>query len=283
MPGAAVTGLGEAGRCLVMGVVNVTPDSFSDGGEHATTEAAIEHGLSLAAAGADLIDIGGESTRPGAERVPPEVEADRVLPVVSALSAAGVRVSVDTTRSAVALAALQAGAVLVNDVSGGLADPGMPAAMAASSCAYVVMHSRGSSRDMAARTTYSKGVVAGVTSELNERVAALIAAGVDPGRLIVDPGIGFAKNATQNWELLRALPQLSTLGYPVLVGASRKTFLGRLLADPAGTPRGVAGRGAATQAVTTLAAAAGAWCVRVHEVGPALDAVRVVRAWRGAA
>ena len=268
-----------SGRCLVMGVVNVTPDSFSDGGEHATAEAAIEHGLALAAAGADLVDIGGESTRPGAGRVRPAVEADRVLPVVAALTAAGVRVSIDTTRASVAHAALAAGAVLVNDVSGGLADPGMLEAVAAWSCAYAVMHSRGDSRDMTTRTDYPDGALAGVTAELAERVDAVVAAGVDPDRLVIDPGLGFAKNASQNWELLRGLPALRALGYPVLVGASRKSFLGQLLADPGGTPRDVSDRDDATQAVTTLAAAAGAWCVRVHDVRPAADAVRVVHAW----
>lgn len=268
-----------SGRCLVMGVVNVTPDSFSDGGDYATTERAIARGLALAAAGADIVDIGGESTRPGAGRVPPEVEADRVLPVVSALSAAGVTVSVDTTRAALAGAGLEAGAVLINDISGGLADPEMLAVVAAAGCDYIAMHTRGDSRDMASRTRYPDGVLAGVSAELAERVEAAAAAGVDPGRLVLDPGIGFAKDARANWQLLRGLGALRTLGFPLLVGASRKSFLGQLLARTDGSAREVSDRDDATQAVTTLAAAAGAWCVRVHDVRPAADAVRVVAAW----
>ncbi len=278
-------GLPAPGRCLVIGVLNVTPDSFSDGGTWFDRDAAVRHGLELAAQGADLVDVGGESTRPGARRVPADEELRRVLPVISALAAAGVPVSVDTMRAEVAGAALAAGACLVNDVSGGLADPQMPRLVAQAGVAYVVMHWRGHSRDMAQRAVY-RDVVGEVRDELRQRVDAIVAEGVDPSRIILDPGLGFAKNPAHNWALLTRLNEIAALGggrsFPVLVGASRKSFLGKLLALPNGTARPFAGRDTATAAVTALAAAAGAWGVRVHEVAGNADAVRVAMAWRAA-
>ena len=279
-------GVPAAGRCLVMGVVNVTPDSFSDGGAWFGTEPAVRRGLELAAQGADLVDVGGESTRPGAQRVSDAEELRRVVPVISALAAAGVRVSVDTMRTRVAEAALAAGACLVNDVSGGLADPQMPRLVAKAGVAYVVMHWRGHSHDMMQRAVY-RDVVGEVTAELRQRVETVIAEGVDPARIVLDPGLGFAKRPAHNWALLTRLDEIAALGgdgprFPVLIGASRKSFLGRLLAGPDGTPRPFAGSDAATVAVTALAAAAGAWGVRVHEVPDNVDAVRVATAWRDA-
>ncbi|HEX3003895.1 MAG TPA: dihydropteroate synthase [Angustibacter sp.] len=271
-----------AARCLVMGVVNVTPDSFSDGGRWLDPEAAVRHGLELVAEGADLVDVGGESTRPGARRPSADEELRRVLPVVRALAAEGVAVSIDTMRAEVAEAALEAGAVVLNDVSGGLADAGMAAVAAASHAPFVVMHWRGPSQTMNALAHYDD-VVADVVAELRGRVDALVAAGVDVEQLVLDPGLGFAKDAGHNWALLGHLDQLGVLGRPLLVGASRKRFLGSLLAGADGVPRPVEEREAATLATTVLAAQAGAWCVRVHDVRPSADAVRVVAASRAAA
>jgi dihydropteroate synthase len=271
--------LAQPGRCLVMGVVNVTPDSFSDGGEHLDPDVAVRHGLALRRDGADLLDVGGESTRPGAGRTPEDEELRRVLPVVSGLAAAGAVVSVDTMRSSVARAALEAGAAIVNDVSGGLADPRMAPTVAAAGVPMVVMHWRGHSTDMQDRARYGD-VVGEVCAELSDRLRALSAEGVDPAQLVVDPGLGFAKTAEHNWALLAGLDRLRGLGRPVLVGASRKGFLGRLLADPEGHPRPVEEREAATTALSALAAAAGAWAVRVHEARDAVDAVRVAAAVR---
>ena len=280
-----VPGLPAPGRCLVIGVLNVTPDSFSDGGAWFDRDAAIRRGLELAGQGADLVDVGGESTRPGAERVPAGEELRRVLPVIGTLAAAGVPVSVDTMRAQVAEAALAAGACLVNDVSGGLADPQMPRLVAQAGVAYVVMHWRGHSHDMMQRAVYRE-VVGEVRAELRRRVDAIVAEGVDPSRIVLDPGLGFAKNQAHNWALLTRLSGIAALGggsrFPVLIGASRKSFLGKLLAAPDGTPRSFAGRDAATVAVTALAAAAGAWAVRVHEVPGNVDAARVAMAWRSA-
>ena len=275
------------GRCLVMGVVNVTPDSFSDGGAWYGTDAAVRRGLQLAAQGADLVDVGGESTRPGAQRVSDAEELRRVIPVISALAAAGVLVSVDTMRTRVAEAALAAGACLVNDVSGGLADPQMPRLVAKAGVAYVVMHWRGHSHDMMQRAVYGD-VVRDVSAELRHRVDTVIGEGVDPSRIILDPGLGFAKRPAHNWALLTRLDEIAALGgdgprFPVLIGASRKSFLGKLLAGPDGTPRSFLDSDGATVAVTALAAAAGAWAVRVHEVPDNADAVRVAMAWRGSA
>ena len=264
-------------RTRVMAVLNVTPDSFSDGGDLAGPDAAVRAGLQALADGADLLDVGGESTRPGAARVPETEELRRVLPVVRGLSAAGAVVSVDTTRASVAAAAVEAGAQLVNDVSGGLADPAMLPLVAEAEVPYVVMHWRGHSDRMQARAQYAD-VVADVVVELCARLDACEAAGVDLQRVLVDPGLGFAKTAEHSWALVGALPRLAALGCPLLVGASRKGFLGALLQGPDGEPRPPKQRDAATAAVTVLAAQAGAWAVRVHDVGPSADAVRVVAA-----
>jgi dihydropteroate synthase len=273
-------GLPVLPRPLVMGVVNVTPDSFSDGGRHATTDAAIAHGLLLRGQGADILDIGGESTRPGATRPLVAEELDRVVPVIRALAADEVAVSVDTMRHEVAEAALEAGAVMVNDVSGGLADPQVLDVVAEHGAAYVVMHWRAHSEVMQQLATYDD-VLVEVRDELAQRLEAAIAAGVDPARLVVDPGLGFAKTAEHNWELLRGLPELEVLDVPVLVGSSRKSFLGSLLAGPDGSPRPVHDREAANVALTTIAAIQGVWAVRVHEVRGSLDAIKVVTRWRG--
>ena len=278
-------GLPEPDRCLVMGVVNVTPDSFSDGGRWLDPAAAVAHGLGLAAEGADIVDVGGESTRPGAQRVDEAEELRRISPVISELADAGVLVSVDTMRAGVAEAALGAGARLVNDVSGGLADPRMPPLAAEAGVPYVVAHWRGHGRDMQERAVYDD-VVGEVGAELRRRLDAVVAAGVDPSAIIVDPGIGFAKLPRHNWALLANLGEIARLGggrpFPVLVGASRKSFLGSLLRDADGEPRVAAERDGATVAVSALAAAAGAWCVRVHAAAANADAVRVAARWTAA-
>lgn len=269
--------LPRPGRCVVMGVVNVTPDSFSDGGQFAGAAPAIAHGRRLVTAGADLVDVGGESTRPGASRPDAAEEGRRVLPVVDGLAAAGVTVSIDTMRADIAAAALDAGAVLVNDVSGGLADPTMLATVAERGVPVVLMHWRGPSDDMQTRADYDD-VVTAVRDHLSARADAALAAGVAESNLVLDPGLGFAKLPQHNWALLNRLDVLVDLGLPVLVAASRKSFLGDLLRD-GDDPRPVEQREDATTAVTALAAAAGAWGVRVHEVRPAHDAVRVAARW----
>jgi dihydropteroate synthase len=262
-----------------MGVVNVTPDSFSDGGEWFEPSAAIKHGRELLAEGADLLDVGGESTRPGAERPAPAEEIRRVLPVIETLAAEGALISVDTMRSEVASLALDAGAVMVNDVSGGLADPDMLGLVADRRAAYLCMHWRGHSTDMHSRAVYDD-VVAEVIAELAERLEAIRVAGIDLARVALDPGLGFAKNADHNWTVLRRLREFAVLERPILIGASRKTFLGRLLADEeTGEPRPAVRRDDASAAVSALAAASGAWCVRAHAVAPSADAVRVARRW----
>jgi dihydropteroate synthase len=273
--------LARPGRCAVMGVLNVTPDSFSDGGCYADQAAAIAHGLEMAAAGADYVDVGGESTKPGADRVDASEECRRVLPVIGELAGAGVAVSVDTTRAEVAEAALAAGAVLVNDISGGLADEGMAKLVADAGVPWVLMHWRGHSRDMHVHAVYGD-VVTEVCIELSARVDAALAAGVAADQIVLDPGIGFAKNGAHNWALLGSLDRVVALGLPVLVGASRKGFLGRLLAAPDGTARPVEGREAATLALTVLAAEAGVWGVRVHDAAASADAVRTVAAVQAA-
>jgi dihydropteroate synthase len=262
---------------VVMGVLNVTPDSFSDGGRYSSLAAAVAHGREMAADGAALVDVGGESTRPGAERVDAATEAGRVVPVVRELVAAGVAVSLDTTRSAVAAAALEAGATVVNDVSGGLADPDMARVVADAGCPWILMHWRAHSREMQTLATYDD-VVADVCTELSQRVDAALAAGVRADQLILDPGLGFAKTAEHNWALLSHLDPLLALGFPVLVGASRKSFLGRLLPGPDGAPRPVDGREAATLATSLLSVQAGAWGVRVHDVRSTVDALAVLAA-----
>jgi dihydropteroate synthase len=260
-----------------MGVLNVTPDSFSDGGRYTDLGDAIAHAISLRADGADLIDVGGESTRPGAIRVDAETETARVVPVIRELTTAGVPVSIDTTRAAVAEAALDAGATLVNDVSGGLADPDMARIVADAGCPWVLMHWRGHSDRMADLAHYHD-VVAEVCAELRERTEDAIKAGVAADKIIVDPGLGFAKTAEHNWTLSAHLDAIIGLGFPVLFGASRKSYLGRLLAGSDGTPRSVGQREAATLATTVLAVAAGVWGVRVHDVASSVDAIRVWRA-----
>ena len=273
-------GLPRLSRPLVMGVVNVTPDSFSDGGRFDTTDAAIAHARALHEQGADLLDIGGESTRPGATRPLVADELDRVVPVIRALAGDGVAVSVDTMRHEVARAALEAGAVLVNDVSGGLADPRILEVVAEHGAAYVAMHWRAHSEVMGRFASYDD-VLIEVRDELSRRLEAATRAGIDPDRLVVDPGLGFAKTADHNWLLLRRLPELDALGVPLLVGSSRKSFLGSLLAGAGGVPRPVLDREAANVALTTLAAIQGVWGVRVHEVRASVDAIRVVSRWRG--
>ncbi|MCD0482473.1 dihydropteroate synthase [Streptacidiphilus sp. ASG 303] len=280
---SALPGLPPLDRCAVMGVVNVTPDSFSDGGRWLDPSAAVAHGLDLVAQGADLVDVGGESTRPGAVRVPEEEELRRVVPVVRELAAAGAVVSVDTMRASVAERAVAAGAAVVNDVSGGLADPDMARVAAETGVPFVVMHWRGHSADMNSLAVYDD-VVTDVVKELQQRMEAVVAAGVRPEQVILDPGLGFAKQAAHDWALLGALDSLVSLGRPVLVAASRKRFLGALLADPAtGEPRPARQRDDATAAVSALSAQAGAWAVRVHDVRATADAVRVVAAWQRAA
>jgi dihydropteroate synthase len=268
-------GLPITDRCLVMGIINTTPDSFSDGGDCLDPARAVERGLALIAEGADIVDVGGESTRPSARRVPASVELARVLPVVRGLAASGAVVSVDTMRARVAAAAVEAGATLVNDVSGGLADPGMARFVAEADVPYVATHWRGHSAHMREQARYDD-VVAEVVTELGRRLDALVDAGVRPDRVVLDPGLGFAKNAEHNWELLGRLHELRGLDRPLLVGASRKSFLGSLLAN-GGPPPPPGDRDRATAAVSALAAASGAWCVRVHDVAPTADAVRVAR------
>ncbi|TDQ04711.1 dihydropteroate synthase [Labedaea rhizosphaerae] len=265
------------GRCAVVGVLNVTPDSFSDGGRYLDVDDAVAHGIEMWQAGADLIDVGGESTRPGAERIDADVETARVRPVIARLTEAGVRTSVDTTRAQVAEAALTAGATIINDVSGGLADPDMARVAAAADVPWILMHWRGHSREMNTLARY-QDVVAEVCDELGKRVADALAAGVRAEAIVLDPGLGFAKNAEHNWALLRRLDALLALGFPLLVGASRKRFLGSLLAAPDGTARPPEGREEATAVLSALIAAAGAWGVRVHDVQRTLDALAVVTA-----
>jgi dihydropteroate synthase len=266
----------------VMGVLNVTDDSFSDGGRYLDADGAVEHGLAMAAEGADIVDVGGESTRPGATRVDPDVEAARVIPVVKALAAQKITISIDTMHARVAQAALENGAQIVNDVSGGRADPAMAPLVADARVPWVLMHWRPVSADTPHQAPQYRDVVAEVCAELLASVADAVAAGVDPAKLIIDPGLGFAKTAQHNWALLGGLPELVATGVPVLLGASRKRFLGTLLTGPDGTTRPPAGRETATAVVSALAALNGAWGVRVHDVRATLDALKVVGAWQGA-
>ncbi|WP_229852449.1 dihydropteroate synthase [Streptomyces albospinus] len=278
-----VAGLPDWDRCAVMGVVNVTPDSFSDGGLWFDTELAVKHGLDLVAQGADMVDVGGESTRPGAARVDEGEELRRVVPVVRELAAAGVVVSVDTMRASVAEEAVEAGACLVNDVSGGAADPDMVPVVASHHVPFVVMHWRGQSIDMNNRAVYAD-VVGEVVDELARSMERAVAGGIDPERIIIDPGLGFAKDAGHDLALVADLPRLRALGRPLLVAASRKRFLGRVLAGGEGAaPPPARERDAATAAVSAIVAREGAWAVRVHEVRASADAVRVARAVEGAA
>ena len=265
-------------RPRVMGIVNVTPDSFSDGGLYADPEPAVDHGRRLLADGADLLDIGGESTRPGAIRPGASEELARVIPVITRLAAEGAVVSVDTMRASVAAAALAAGAQVVNDVSGGLADPEILEVVAQSDATYVAMHWRAHATAMQGFTDYGPdGVVEGVRRELGDRLDAIVAAGIDPERVLLDPGLGFAKTPQHNWELLRGLASLESLGRPLLVGASRKSFLGSLLAVD-GKPRAVGEREFAHAALVALLAQRGVDCLRVHDVRATCDALAVVDA-----
>ncbi len=262
-----------------MGVVNVTDDSFSDGGRYLDADGAVEHGLALAAAGAGIVDVGGESTRPGAARIDPRVEAARVLPVVKGLAARGITVSIDTMHADVARAALDAGARIVNDVSGGRADPAMAPLVAQAGARWVLMHWRSVSAQHPHQAPQYHDVVAEVRAELLASVDQAVAAGVDPANLLIDPGLGFAKTGQHNWALLHGLPELVATGIPVLLGASRKRFLGTLLAGPDGSPRPPDGRETATAVISALATLYGAWGVRVHDVRASVDALRVVGAW----
>lgn len=270
--------LAQLTRTLVMGVVNVTPDSFSDGGRFDTTTNAINHGLELARDGADIVDIGGESTRPGAQRVTLEEEIERVIPVVRELVANSVVVSVDTMRAQVAHQAIDAGAHLINDVSGGLADAAMHSAIAEAQVPYIMMHWRGHSQHMAEKANYHD-VVQDVKAELAAQFAKAIEAGIVADRIVLDPGLGFAKTPEQNWPILKHISDFSALGQPLLVGASRKRFLGDLLSSN-DQPRDVSARESATTAVTTLLADKGIWAVRVHDVLAARDAIAVVEKLR---
>jgi dihydropteroate synthase len=274
-------GLPEFGRCAVFAILNVTPDSFSDGGVNLPPDAAIASGIAAMRAGVDVLDVGGESTRPGAARVSADEELRRVLPVVEGLVEAGALVSVDTMRAEVARHCAKAGARIVNDVSGGLADPEMFRTVADLELPYILMHWRGHSVDMGSMASYGD-VVREVGEELTERLAAAVDAGIDPERIALDPGLGFAKNAEHDWALLRGQERLQReLGRPLLIGHSRKRFLGALLADERGVPRPAGGRDAATLAVAAVAAARGAWAVRVHAGPAAADAVRAVAAMSG--
>lgn len=264
------------GMPYIMGILNVTPDSFSDGGLYRSFDDAVDHAVRMFVAGANIIDIGGESTRPGAERLPIDKEQARVMPVLNELVARDIPVSVDTMNAATAAVAIDAGAVLINDVSGGLADKGMPSVIAETGVDYIAMHWRGHSADMDKLAVYTD-VVRDVRTELKNRVAELIVAGVHPKRIILDPGLGFAKTGEHNWQLLGRIRELETLGHRVLIGASRKKFLGPLLPDGAPT----SDRDPATAVISALAAESGMWGVRVHDVAGTLAALQVWDAWNG--
>ena len=251
---------------LVMGILNVTPDSFSDGGEYLDPAKAIARGLEMVDEGATIIDVGGESTKPGAERVTLEEELTRVIPVVHALAKAGAKVSVDTMRAETAAMAVAAGASIINDVSGGLADPAMHATAAALKVQYICMHWRGQSKEMDSLAVYDD-VVTDVINELTKQVASALLAGIEPTKLVVDPGLGFAKNAEQNWEILRNIDKFKEFGFPILVGGSRKRFLGGT--DPLE-------RESASIALTTWLATKHIWGVRTHTVKPHVDAIKVM-------
>jgi len=262
-------------RTLVMGILNVTPDSFADGGRHFDFESAINRAKEMISEGVDVIDVGGESTRPGADRVTEEIERDRVIPVITELAELGITLSIDTTRANIAQAAIGAGATIVNDVSGGLADSKLAALIASNpTIQYVAMHWRGHSKDMQKAAEY-KNVVSEVRDELEHRVIALTKSGVLPEQIILDPGIGFAKTSEHNWELLKNIDRLNLLGFPVLVGVSRKRFLGDLLGAPSADDRE-----SASIALTTYLAKAGVWGVRTHSVKPHRDAIAVVEEMR---
>ncbi len=273
-PSGLPDSLAKLNRTLVMGVLNVTPDSFSDGGKFAAAETAIAHGKQMYADGADVIDVGGESTRPGAERISVDEELSRVIPVIEKLASNGIPVSIDTMRAQVAQKAVEAGACIINDVSGGKADPDMFKFLTTVELPYIMMHWRGHSTEMMNLTNY-QDVVTDVCDELQAQANAAVSAGISISRLVLDPGIGFAKTTEQNWPILAQLDVLQDLGLPLLIGASRKKFLGELLAKD-GQPREMDDREAATTALTTLMAAQSVWAVRVHDAKSASDAVKVV-------
>lgn len=256
----------------VFAILNVTPDSFSDGGQFPDP---VARGLEIFAQGADIVDVGGESTRPGAERVDPAVEQERVIPVIEGLVAGGVPVSIDTMNASTALAAAAAGASVINDVSGGLADPEMYRAVAQSKLMYIAMHWRGHSSGMNELATYDD-VVTDVRTELKARLAEMFVWGIDPNQVVLDPGLGFAKTGEHNWQLLARLDELASLGHPLLIGASRKRFLGEVLPEGAAS----ADRDLPTAVVSALAARAGAWAVRVHDVPGTRAALKVSDAWQ---
>ena len=260
---------------VIMGILNLTPDSFSDGGQFDSVKSAVDAATSMVANGANIIDIGGESTRPGAERISLEIELERVIPVIERLSAQGTYVSIDTMRSEVAAAAISAGARMVNDVSGGLSDPDMFNVVASFGVPIVVMHWRGPSKTMQENIHYKNALVE-VCSELQDRTKAALNAGIHRSNIILDPGIGFGKEAEHNWELLQNIDALLGIGYPVLVGVSRKRFLGALLADTEGTPRDVRMRDVASAAVSAYLLQRGAWGVRVHDVQSTSDAYKAL-------
>lgn len=267
--------LSDLDRTLVMGVLNVTPDSFSDGGLFEETQDAIAHGRYMAANGADIVDVGGESTRPGSDRISQDEELSRVIPVIEALTGDGIIVSVDTMRSEVARASIAAGAALVNDISGGKADSDMLPFVATTEVPFILMHWRGHSDVMTQLTNYTN-VSVDVVREIAEQVDNAVRSGIARDRIVIDPGIGFAKTTQQNWPLIQELEVIDELELPVLWGVSRKKFLGELLADSNGEFREMAGREAATTALTTYLALAGAWAVRVHDVQSSRDAIEVV-------
>lgn len=266
-------------RTAVMGIVNVTEDSFSDGGRWLDIDAAIDHARDLVAAGADIIDVGGESTRPGATRVDPDVERSRVIPVIRALSEEGIATSIDTMRASVAAAAAEAGVKFINDVSGGLADRAMYSVMADTQLPVCLMHWKTVRfGDAAGSADHGGDVVADVHRTLDKLVSSALNAGVKEDNITIDPGLGFAKTQEDNWALLRALPEFIAGPYPVLVGASRKRFLIAVRAAR-GLQTGPVDADPATAAVTAIAAQMGAWCVRVHEVAVSRDAVDVAALW----
>ena len=273
-PSGLPENLRKLDRTLVMGVLNVTPDSFSDGGRFNDPTIAANHALQMIEDGADIIDIGGESTRPGSDRISVQEELDRVLPVISALAGSGAAISIDTMRVEVAKAAINAGACMVNDVSGGKADSEMLPYIATLNTPFILMHWRGPSNIMNTLTDYND-VVTDVAAEISKQVAVAVAAGVVRERIAIDPGIGFAKTVEQNWPILKHLDVLEGLGLPILMGASRKKFLGELLAKD-GVARDSDERESATAAISTLMAARGLWAVRVHDVKSSSDAIAVV-------
>ena len=273
-PSGLPSKLSALDRTLVMGVLNVTPDSFSDGGRFFDSNVAIAHARQMVSDGADIIDIGGESTRPGSERISIQEEMDRVLPIISALAESEAVLSIDTMRAEVAQAAIAAGAHMINDVSGGKADPEMLSYVATLDVPFRLMHWRGPSNIMNSLTEY-QDVVRDVTNEIGEQVAVAVSAGVARNRIAIDPGIGFAKTVDQNWPILKHIDVLESLGLPILMGASRKKFLGELLSKN-GDARHMDDREAATTAISVLMAQRNTWCVRVHDVRGSRDVIEVV-------